>query len=131
MKLLLDTHAWIWAVTEPRRLGRQAAGALRDPAHEVLVSAVSFWELAVLVRKDRVRIPGASVGAWAWRACEELGAVPVGLDPETALRAEALDGYERGDPADRLILATAIGVDAAVVTRDRWMRAWGGVPVVW
>lgn len=130
MKLLLDTHAWVWAAAEPARLTDLGRALLLDPAVERLVSAVSFWEVAVLVRKGRV-VLGDDPATWCRRACADLRATPLPLDAETALAAEALVGFERPDPADRFLVAAARLQGATLLTANRWIRSYPGVASAW
>jgi PIN domain nuclease of toxin-antitoxin system len=127
--VLLDTHAWIWAVAEPDRLGARAVATLEAAGTVVLVSAISFWEVAVLARKGRLVI-GEPPESWCQRALAAMSARAIPLEPATALAAERLEGLH-GDPADRFLVATAHATGAVLVTRDERIRAWGGVETLW
>ena len=121
--ILLDTHALVWMDADDRRLGRAARRALnaRWEAQQVGVSAVSFWECAMLCAKGRLELPHAAKN---WRA--ELiaaGLVEFPVDGEIAVLAAELDGLH-GDPADRFIAATAIQRGATLLTGDARLLAW-------
>ena len=122
--ILLDTHALIWLLLDDRRLGRQArqiiAGAWPD--NEVAVSAISFWEIAMLGAKGRLEL---LVDAGAWRAgMLDEGLVEIAVDGEIALHAGSLRDLN-GDPADRIIVATAL-TGHQLVSADQRILDWPG-----
>lgn len=112
---LLDTHAIHWWSAEPDRLSRPARQALRA-ADELLVAAVSWYELAWLAERQRIVV---DIPTRSW--LERLGAQvrTVGVTPAIAASAAALPSSFPNDPADRLIYATAIEHGVELVTRDR------------
>ncbi len=117
MKLLLDTHIWIWSLTNPDRLAFDVRSKLSDPKNELWLSAISVFEFLVLVRKGRLRVTG-DVDQWLARA---LGCAPVREAPITyavALESQRL-GLDHWDPADRFIAATARLLEATLVTGDQ------------
>lgn len=113
--LLLDTHVVHWWSAEPDRVSRPACEAL-DEADELLVAAVSWYELAWLARNGRIALD-VPIRSWL----ETLGAQvrTVSLGPEIADTAVALPDSFPGDPADRQIYATAIERGVKLVTKDR------------
>lgn len=116
--ILLDTHAWLWWIDGSERLGARARKAIASEiaGHGVAVSAISCWEIAMLVRKRRLELT-MPVEDWIAR-CEALPYFTViPIDARTAIRAAQLD-LEHGDPADRLIVATALSLGATLVTKD-------------
>ncbi len=117
MKLILDTHAFIWAMAEPERLGADAAAAIGDRSNEVVVSAASAWEVAT---KHRIgKLPeGALIAAGFTQALAALGAAQLPITVEHGLAAGALVGAHR-DPFDRMLAAQAMIEGAALVTSDR------------
>lgn len=121
--ILLDTHALVWMDADDRNLGRAARRALEAQwsAQQVGVSAISFWECAMLCAKGRLELPRATRN---WRA--ELiaaGLVEFPVDGEIAVLAAELDELH-GDPADRFIAATAIRHGATLLTADARLLAW-------
>jgi PIN domain nuclease of toxin-antitoxin system len=112
---LLDTHAIHWWSAEPDRLSRPARRALKA-ADELLVAAVSWYELAWLAERQRIVI---DIPTRSW--LERLGAQvrTVGVTPAIAASAAALPSSFPRDPTDRLIYATAIEHGVKLVTRDR------------
>jgi PIN domain nuclease of toxin-antitoxin system len=117
VKLLLDTHIWVWTLLEPKRLGPNLAATLRDEHNELWLSPISVWELILLVEKGRVvldREPGRWI-AEAWRSVPVRDAV---LTREVALESRVVR-VPHADPADRFIAATAAVYDLTLATADR------------
>ena len=123
--ILLDTHALIWLDRHDSALGQNSRKlvdeALRDEA--LAVSAITFWEIAMLVVKGRFAM---DIGLERWRLdLIGSGLVELPLDGGIGLAAAQLDDLH-GDPADRFILATAIANDATLLTADRQLLDWSG-----
>jgi PIN domain nuclease of toxin-antitoxin system len=116
VRLLLDTHIWLWSVLEPSRLTRRVEKALRDPANELWLSPVSVGELIVLLRKGRLKLPH-DVSSWVAKTIEELQINEAPLTVEVALAISSLD-FRHGDPADHFLAATARVLDLTLVTAD-------------
>ncbi len=122
--ILVDTHALIWLWTGEVRLG-QAARRIIDGAlsgQELAVSAMTFWEVAMLLTKGRLDFP-EDVGLWR-RELLGQGIVEIPVDGEIGIRANALAGFH-ADPADRIIVATALG-GHTLVTGDEAILGWQG-----
>ena len=113
--VLLDTHVVHWWSAEPDRISRTARGAL-DTADELLVAAVSWYELAWLARHGRIALD-VPIRSWL----EDLGAQVRTLSPSPAIAdtAVALPDSFPGDPADRQIYASAIEHGVKLVTKDK------------
>lgn len=126
--IVLDTHAWVWWVDAPERLSERARAAI-DASPEVAVSAISTWEVAMLVERERIRLD-RSVEEWTRQALTVSEARLVDVDLEIALvAADLMDGHL--DPADAMIAATGLAFDAPVITRDRRLADLDGLDVVW
>ncbi|MXW96224.1 MAG: type II toxin-antitoxin system VapC family toxin [Acidimicrobiaceae bacterium] len=122
--ILLDTHVLLWYREGSHRLGPRAREAL-DAAvmdGEAAISAITFWELALLVGKGRIDLP-SDVQAWR-RLNVSQGLAEIPVDGEIGARAATLEGLS-GDPADRFIVATAME-GHRLVTADRRILAWHG-----
>ena len=125
MKLLLDTHIWIWSHGEPARLGRRVRRALDDSGNELWLSPVSIWELGLLADAGRVKLAGHSVSEWVARVLGESPLRDAPMNREVALETRAVR-LEHDDPADRMLAATARVFDLALVTADeRVLRGSG------
>ncbi|WP_437507151.1 type II toxin-antitoxin system VapC family toxin [Sorangium sp. So ce1099] len=125
--IVLDTHAWFWLVASPDRLSEQAANAI-DRADRLGVSAVSCWEIAMLAEKGRVELDRPAQ-RWLEDALASSGALLLPIDPAIAALAARLPLH--GDPADRLIVATAIAAGAELVTKDHQIRSSRLVLTIW
>ncbi|HXR37747.1 MAG TPA: type II toxin-antitoxin system VapC family toxin [Terracidiphilus sp.] len=117
--LLVDTHTLIWMVEEAPRLGVQTAGALNRAAREnrIAVSAITPWEIALLVSKNRMKL-GADVTDWIRDALAKPGVRLVPLEPGIAVASTRLPFEMHADPADRILVATARHLGATLVTAD-------------
>ena len=123
--ILLDTHCLIWMDQADPRMGRSARG-LADAAIEVgelAVSVISFWEVALLLTRGRLRIREP---ATRWRhELLERGVVELPLGGGTCIAAAQLEQFH-ADPVDRFMVATAQAVGARLVTADQRILAWPG-----
>ncbi|HYK87475.1 MAG TPA: type II toxin-antitoxin system VapC family toxin [Acidobacteriota bacterium] len=116
MRLLLDTHIWIWSLTDPGRLSRRVSKSLHDPENEIWLSPISVWETLVLVRKGRLILEGKPE-AWIREALSKASLKEATLNHEVAIVSSTLR-LAHQDPADRLLAATAIVYDLILVTAD-------------
>jgi len=114
LKLLLDTHIWLWSLHDPRRLGKRVQHELKDPANERWLSPISTWEALTLNAKNRIRLP-VDLDEWVARATAPFREAP--LTHEIALAALQLSVLHQ-DPAYRLLAATAPVLDLTLVTGD-------------
>lgn len=118
--LLLDTHCWIWAqLGLTQHLSRAALAAIRDAESRggLLVSVISIWELAMLEKRGRVALP-RNIRSWIEEALNQPGVSIAPLTPEIAIESGHLPGDLHGDPADRMLVATARVLGATLVTKD-------------
>lgn len=122
--LLLDTSVLLWLRRGDDRLGTIARRDIERAwkADELAVSAISFWEVAMLVRKGRIRLTD-DVHAWR-RENLEQGVVEIPIDGDIGVRAAGLTDFH-ADPADRLIVATALA-GHSLVTSDQRILGWSG-----
>jgi PIN domain nuclease of toxin-antitoxin system len=121
--ILLDTHAALWFTSDNGLLGKRSQQAL-DRALEddqLAVSAISFWEIALLIAKRRVR--SIDSAAETRDLILRVGISELAVTGEIAILAGELDSLQ-GDPADRFIAATAIVHDATLVTADEKLLRW-------
>lgn len=123
MKLLLDTHIWLWSLHDPHRLGKRVQNELRDPANERWLSPLSTWEALTLNAKNRIRLP-ANLEEWVARATGPFREAP--LTHEIALAARQLS-LPHEDPADRFLAATAQVLDLTLVTADAMLLGLGEI----
>ena len=120
MRLLLDTHIWLWSLLEPSRLGRRTAAALEDRESELWLSPISVWETLVLAERHRVvLLPDAE--RWIRDCLARLPFREAPVNTEVALASRALD-VASDDPADRFLAATARVYELTLVTADARLR---------
>jgi PIN domain nuclease of toxin-antitoxin system len=117
--LLLDTHALVWSVEERPRLGSVAKRAINIAArlNRIAVSAISPWEIALLVSKGRLNL-STEVMVWVREVLAKPGVSLIPLDPEIAIASTRLPFDIHADPADRILVATARHLGATLVTAD-------------
>jgi PIN domain nuclease of toxin-antitoxin system len=127
--ILLDTHAWIWWVTESRRLSPRARRAIND-ADAIGVSPLSCWEVAMLVQKGRIGLT-LDVQEWVDHALQRPGVQLVPLDPAIAVQAALLPGQLPGDPIDRFLAATCRAFEIPLVTKDQSLQAYPLIQAIW
>ena len=127
--IVLDTHAWVWWAAEPRRLSLRAKRAI-DEADGIGVSAISAWEVAMLVAKGRLELD-RDVLVWIRQALALPRVTLVPLSPEIAVASTALDPGFPGDPADRILAAMALRHRAPLVTRDKGLRSVNSLRTIW
>ena len=127
--LLLDTHAYVWSLTDPDRLSARARTAIQAPSNVVLVSAATAWEMAIKYR------------AGTWPEAEilltqhgdlvsRLGAQSLDISAADAVRAGSLD-WDHADPFDRMLAAQSLLHQAALLTRDAAFDDLRGLTVIW
>jgi PIN domain nuclease of toxin-antitoxin system len=122
--LLLDTHIALWLSRGDARLGettRKTIDAAWQAGGRILFSAVSVWELAMLVEKGAIELD-LPVEAWVRRFLDRPGLEGVPLDHSAAAQAYSLHHLEHRDPADRLLIASAIVLGCPLVTHDERIR---------
>lgn len=122
MRLLLDTHAFLWWIGADERLSSRAAALIADGSNEVLISAASAWEIVVKSRLGRVEVP-APVDRFLTAQLEANAFVPLPIQMRHALGLDALPDVHR-DPFDRILVAQAIAEDLVLVSRDRTLRSY-------
>jgi PIN domain nuclease of toxin-antitoxin system len=126
---LLDTHAFVWAITSPGRLGTAAREAITDPTTTLLVSAVTALELATKVRLGKFPEAEPLVAQYD-DLVTRLGASHLAIDHSHALRAGRLPWSHR-DPFDRLLAAQSMLTGFPLVTRDERFDELDGLHTVW
>jgi PIN domain nuclease of toxin-antitoxin system len=126
---VLDTHAWLWWVDGDPRLSPAARAAIESDT-EAVVSAISVWELATLERLGRLTLL-PDIRTWIRRALVYRGIAAQTVTPEVALAAGSLIAPFPGDPADRIIYATALATETRLVSADRRLATLDPDRVVW
>ncbi|MGH7912483.1 MAG: type II toxin-antitoxin system VapC family toxin [Candidatus Dormibacteraceae bacterium] len=130
MRVLLDTHVWIWRLLAPQRLSPDAERAIADRGTTLHLSPISTWEALVLARKGRLTLR-PSPTEWVLDGLRRSALTTVPLTHGIALRSETLEGFGSADPADRFLVATALEHGLVLVTADSAMRAYAPVTTLW
>ncbi|MCW2620652.1 MAG: hypothetical protein JWL64_254 [Frankiales bacterium] len=127
--LLLDTHAYVWALTDPDRLSGRARTAIETRSNAVLVSAASAWEMAIKHRAGKW--PEAEILlAQHHDLTSRLGAQSLDISAADTIRAGSLD-WDHADPFDRILAAQSLLHQAALVTRDAAFGHLRGLTIIW
>jgi PIN domain nuclease of toxin-antitoxin system len=123
LKLLLDTHIWLWSLQNSNRLGKSVLRELRNSDNETWLSPISTWEALTLNAKGRIHLPG-NLAEWVARATTPFREAP--LTHEIALAARQLQ-LPHEDPADRFLAATAHILKLTLVTADQNLLGLGEI----
>jgi PIN domain nuclease of toxin-antitoxin system len=124
LRLLLDTHAALWWLSDDERFSDAAARHLTDPSNQVLLSAAVVWEVAIKRSLGKLDTPG-DLGP----TLLDAGAHPLAVTLDHAAAVERLPWHHR-DPFDRILVAQASVEGAAIVSRDEALRPYG-VVLIW
>jgi len=130
VRLLLDTHVWVWRRLAPERLSDDAERAVADRDSTLHLSPISTWETFALARQGRPSLR-PSPSEWVLDALRRAALTTVPLSHGIALRSEALEGFESADPADRFLVATTLEHELVLVTADAAMRSFKPVETLW
>lgn len=128
MRLVIDTHAWLWLQVEPERLPRSVLDLMEDPANDILLSAASAWEIAIKFERGRLDLPEAPM-TYVPKRMAESGCQPVSVEHAHGLRAGQLPMHHR-DPFDRLLVAQSQILGIPLVSGDPAFAAYD-VDVLW
>ena len=130
--IFLDTHVWIWFVSNPELLSEKASKAIETSIEEnaVLISSISAWEVALLVARKRLEFT-LDVADWVAKS----GILPfiqfVPIDNDIAIKSVRLPEPIHDDPADRIIIASAMSCGAPLVTKDASIQEYPHVKTLW
>ncbi len=124
--LLLDTHVLVWLDEGNSRLGKTALEAINESLinSQLGVATISFWEVAMLIDQQRLTIQ-TELADWRFELLQ-AGLLEIPLRGTTAIQASQLPLFH-GDPADRMIVATAIESEAILMTADERILSWTGL----
>lgn len=127
--ILLDTHAWLWWAGDPMKLSSRARTRI-EAERDLGISAISCWEVGMLIQHGRLLLnPDARTGLQEALSIPKLRVVPV--TQTVATEAGFLSSDFHGDPADRIIVATALELGSTLVTKDARIRSSKVVPTLW
>jgi PIN domain nuclease of toxin-antitoxin system len=130
--VLLDTHAFVWWISSPQKLSKKVRQKIDDAASQqkVYVSSISVWEIVLLAARSRLAF---SVAVEDWiMLCESLPFLNfVPIDNHVAIKSNRLPDPLHQDPADRMIIATALILNAILITRDEKLQRYPHVKTLW
>jgi len=130
--IVLDTHAWVWFVSNPELLSKKAKRTIERAVvdNNVFISSISAWEVALLTSKKRLLL-SMEVDDWIKKS-EMLPFVNfMPVDNSIAVKSVNLPQPFHGDPADRIIIATAISLGASLITKDERILKYPHVKTIW
>ena len=128
--IVLDTHALLWWALDPDRLSQAAAASIREmERHGGFASAISIWELGIKIQRGKLDL-GISIEEFARRIDKSAIVQLLPVNTSTWLQSLAL-AWDHRDPADRVIVATAVLQGVPLVTADEEIRRFAGVTCVW
>lgn len=127
--VVVDTHVLIQDALEPKRLSRDARQAMGGAHGPLAAAGITLWEIAMLIAKGRLRV-AADAAEFIDDLVEARAVRILPVTPRIAVLAQS-DALKQGDPADRLIAATAIAHGAPLVSADSQLRRVPGLRVVW
>jgi PIN domain nuclease of toxin-antitoxin system len=129
--LLMDTHVWFWSLTEPGKLSKAAFRLIqRTKPDQRAVASISFWEFARMVTRGRIELK-MTAEQWLDYATRKTGLHVFELTPKVAVESCGLPGDFHGDPADRIIVATARINGATLLTKDQRILDYPHVKSLW
>ena len=117
MKLLLDTHIFLWSLLVPEKLSKKVAACLEDPDNQLWLSPITSWEVMVLAEKKRVSLK-EDPHKWLKRVLEKIPFQEAALTHEVAMHSRSIR-LPHQDPADRFLAATAKIHGLTLVTSDK------------
>ncbi len=130
--IVLDTHAWVWFISNPELLSKRAKRYVDAAVEEkaIMISSISVWEVALLIAKKRLIL---TLELNDWIAKSEM--LPffkfIPVDNSIAIKSVNLPQPLHSDPADRIIIATAISLGAPIVTKDEKILNYSQVQTIW
>ena len=129
MKVLLDTHVWIFAEEDPTRIGKKAKAILLDQGVKIFVSTISTLEIAQLHYRGRLsfKVP---IMTWVKKSIDNLNLETIALDHQVSISAYDSDITIHSDPADRILVATAREYSMKLITADKKILALDWVDTI-
>lgn len=131
--IILDTHVLVWWVSNPEKLSDKAQKLIEREAkkgNEILVSSISVWEICMLIKKNRLKLT-MDTDTWIGKIEQITFLQFIPVDNKIAEQSVNLHGTFHNDPADRMIIATALNYGAVLITSDRKILNYPYVRSIW
>jgi PIN domain nuclease of toxin-antitoxin system len=129
--IVMDTHVWWWAISEPAQLSRKARNLMvKTPPEQRAIASISIWEFAMMVTRDRIKL-AISPDEWLDYAVNKTGITILYLNSKIALESCNLPGDFHKDPADRIIVAATRVSRSKLITKDQKIIDYPHVTTVW
>lgn len=128
MRLLLDTHAFIWAASDPDRLSPQTRQAISDSEEDLFVSAAATWEMTIKHSLGKLELP-LPLDRWIYAALHSLRADELAVTIADSLAVADLPAIH-GDPFDRIMIAQCHRIGLTLITQDSRIRQYPGIAVI-
>jgi PIN domain nuclease of toxin-antitoxin system len=128
VRLLLDTHVWVWSLLEPHRLAAKVRRRLENGADSLWLSPISVWEACLLAERGRLELD-RPVGAWVDAALQAAPVRDAPLTRQVAMESRAV-ALGHDDPADRFLAASALVHGLTLLTADRRLLAARAIPTL-
>ncbi|NJL29752.1 MAG: type II toxin-antitoxin system VapC family toxin [Thermoanaerobaculia bacterium] len=129
MRILLDTHCWLWMQVSPEKLSAQARDLLTDPTSQLYLSAASSWEIGIKWTLGKLALPAPPI-EYVPRSMERHGVRGLAVEHRHTLHMTTFPLHHR-DPFDRLLLAQAQLEKLALMTVDRVFADYEGIDLLW
>jgi PIN domain nuclease of toxin-antitoxin system len=128
VKLLLDTHTYLWALTQAELLSPRAAAAIEDATNDLYLSIASLWEATIKIASGKLRLPGQSV-EFLLQQLQPAGVTILSILPDHLRYLQVMPRLH-GDPFDRIILAQSAAEQQTIVSIDSQLQQYGA-PILW
>jgi len=128
LRLLLDTHIWLWSLLEPERLAAPVSAELSSEDNELWISPITLWEVLILAERQRISLD-RDPSQWIRSVLNEIPFREAPLNHEVALQSRLVD-LPHQDPADRFLVATAQVYDLRFVTGDKRILGCSGLSLL-
>ncbi|NCN87345.1 MAG: type II toxin-antitoxin system VapC family toxin [Candidatus Pacebacteria bacterium] len=130
--IVLDTHALIWWVNDSGELSEKAQQSIKKAQvnNAIYISAISIWEISMLVKKGRLKLT-MDVETWIDKVLSLPMLNCVDIIPKIAYKSVYLANFNHPDPADRMIIATALHKGMKLVTKDEKIQSYSNLETIW
>ncbi len=128
MRLLVDTHCWLWQLSEPERLPETIRRLITDRSHEVYLSTACMWEIVIKQRLGKLTLP-EDVGTFIPSRMDDMGHIALPIIQAHVLQLSSLPPHHK-DPFDRILVAQAVAEGMKLITADTQLKRYD-VDLLW